>query len=376
MKHFTLHIRLALDCNAQCTYCSSANNASGRIGIGEFKTALNFIADAVFPKLGVGQDHQLAIEYLGGEMLLIPEREIRLFTEIARDRLGPLVRGLRQGVQSNLIGSERRVLALHDLFGENIGTSWDNYTGQRRTGGSASLYKAILNKSLRTLSGKRGFSPGRVIVVDSAIAEYLEREVRDAISGGYDLVLRPVFKGGSADVSHLSTDELAMLFSKCHKIWSENPRVRIEPFTSLFKRRINRGRADEAGEDSALESAGCPFQHDCAFRSLSLGPDGSLNVCQEMADASRYSLGNAILETFNDHVWRLLARRSFRLAAECRNCQWLAECAGGCMNEAVEAHGDPFARTELCPAWKAVFMEIENDILSGRAAEIERVMAQ
>ena len=374
MKHFTLHIRLTLDCNAQCSYCSSANNPSGRIGIDEFKKAMDFIAETIFPKLGVRQHHQLTIEYIGGEILLIPNCEIRRFTEIARDKLGPRVRSLRQGVQSNLIGSERRILALHDLFGENIGTSWDNYTGQRRTGGSASLYKAILNRSLQTLLTKRGISPGRVIVVNSAIAKYLEREVRDAISGGYNLVLRPVFKGGSTDVSHLSPDELAILFSKCYKIWSENPHVRIEPFTSLFKRRINRGRVDEAGEDSALETAGCPFQSDCAFHSLSLGPDGSLNICQEMADASRYSLGNAILETFNDDVWRLLARRSFKLATECRDCQWLAECAGGCMNEAVEAYDDPFARTELCTAWKAIFAEIENDILSDRATNIEREM--
>ena len=41
------------------------------------------------------------------------------------------------------------------------------------------------------------------------------------------------------------------------------------------------------------------------------------------------------------------------------------------MNEAVETHGDPFAKTELCPAWKAIFREIETDISTGRGREIK-----
>ncbi len=42
------------------------------------------------------------------------------------------------------------------------------------------------------------------------------------------------------------------------------------------------------------------------------------------------------------------------------------------MNEAIETHGDPFAKTELCPAWKAIFREIEIDITTGETQAIEQ----
>jgi len=371
MKFFTLHIRLTRDCNAHCDYCSSAGMSAGRMALSDFEKSLDFIISHIFPRLGIGKEHFLTVEYLGGEVLLVPEEDLRRAVEIAREKFKPLVRGYRDGAQSNLIGSPRRILALHDLFSGRLGTSWDNHTGQRHINGSPELYRGILNRSLAALDKDRSHNPGRVLVVDSAIAPHAEQEVRDAIKGGYDLVMRPVFKGGSDDIHPLSADKISDIMVRCYRIWSEKPSVRIEPFYSLFMRRRQRGLSDATGSPSSSNSAGCPFQSDCAFRSLSLDPDGSLHICQEMADAGNYPLGNAIKENFNDRTWRLLARRTAHLSSECARCTWREECGGGCMNEAIEAHGDPFAKTELCPAWKAIFREIEHDIHSGRGANIE-----
>lgn len=328
----------------------------------DFRRAIDFIATGVLPRMGAATGDFLTVEYLGGEVLVLPEAELRSAVEYARAVLTPMFRGFRDGAQSNLIASPRRILALHDLFDGRVGTSEDAGTGQRRLSGSAELYRARYLNSLETLRRERGSLPGRVIVIDRAAAPHLLDEIRSAQTGGYDLVLRPVFCGGSDDVDALDPDEMVALMERAYALWSADRSVRIDPFANLFERRAARGRLDPSGGPAAAAHTGCPFQSDCAFRSLALDPDGTLHVCQEMADAGNYPLGNAIRGEFDERTWRLLARRSAHLSTECAACPWLAECGGGCMNEAIEAHGDPFARTELCPAWKAIFRGIEHDL--------------
>jgi radical SAM protein with 4Fe4S-binding SPASM domain len=330
----------------------------------DFRTAVDFIANTIFPRMKVGAEHHLTVEYLGGEVLLVPQDELEQATAYARDRLSPLVAGYRQGAQSNLIGSPRRIVELHDLFDGNLGTSWDQHTGARNVKGSAELYRAILDRSLRNLSEERDHRPGRVLVVDQNTLPFVIQEVSDAIEGGYDLVLRPVFQGGSDGISPADPLQIAEVMQDAYKIWSASPKVRIEPFSSLKHRRENRGKTDCSGAPISDQRSGCPFQSDCAFKSLSLDPDGTIHICQEMADAGHYPLGNAIEGKFDERTWRLLGRRSLHLSDDCARCEWISECGGGCMNEAIQSFGDPFAKTELCPVWKSIFREIETDIAS------------
>jgi radical SAM protein with 4Fe4S-binding SPASM domain len=330
----------------------------------DFRTSIDFIADTLLPRMKVGANSHLTVEYLGGEVLLVPQDELDQAVRYARERLSPLVAGYREGAQSNLIGSPRRIIELHDLFAGNLGTSWDQHTGARNIGGSSDLYRAILGRSLRTLDEDRDHRPGRVLVVDSNTLPFVVQEVTDAIEGKYDLVLRPVFQGGSDDISPAKPSEIAEVMQQAYKVWCKNPDVRVEPFSSLKHRRENRGKTDQTGAAISDQRSGCPFQSDCAFKSLSLDPDGVLHVCQEMADAGNYPLGNAIERTFDERTWRLLGRRSAHLSDDCANCEWLSECGGGCMNEAIQSFGDPFAKTELCPVWKSIFREIEVDIAS------------
>lgn len=322
----------------------------------DFRTSIDFIAEHAFPRMGVGREHVLTVEYLGGEVLLIPQKELEQNVDYARSRLRPLVKGLRDGAQSNLISTPRRVLSLHDLFDGNLGTSWDNHTDQRQVKGSAKLYRAMLNNTLSHLDSERGHRPGRVLVLDRQTAPHLNDEIRTAISEGYDLVVRPVFLGGSEDIDPAGVSEIIEAMSAGFDVWATHKEARIEPFYSLYQRRLNRGTPEEKS------MAGCPFQSDCTFKSLSLDPDGTLHVCQEMADSENYPLGNAITGYLNDKTWRLLSRRSAHLSEECSSCEWKSECGGGCMNEAIQQFGDPFARTELCPVWKRIFAGIEGEI--------------
>lgn len=357
LHHFTLHIRLTRGCNAHCSYCSSAGGTDDRMDSERFGQALTWIADEVFPRIGVGAQHHLTIEYLGGEVLLIPQKDLEHSVAIARDILGTKVRKLRDGVQSNLIGAPRRIDGLVALFGSNIGTSWDAHTQQRTLLGNPQAYQRRFTASLEHLAQRHTLNPGRVLVVDAHSAPHLAQEVRDARKGNYDLVLRPVFQGGSLNVAHGTLDVLTDAYHAAYLAWMEtggadHTAARIEPFHSLWERHhdLHQGR---------MAHSGCPFQSDCALKSLSLDPDGALYICQEMADARHFPLGNALDRTFDETTWKRLARRTQHLDSSCKSCPWLQACGGGCMNEAIERFGDPFAKTELCKVWTMIFTEMD-----------------
>lgn len=332
----------------------------------DFRRSIDFIAGHVLPRLGVGRGHWLTSEFLGGEVLVLPPEELEANVRYARSVLGHIVGGYKDGAQSNLLASDRRVLALHDLFDGRIGTSWDGPGGKRRLAGSAERYKVALDRSLTALRTQRNMNPGRVLVLDRDTVETAPDEVRSAIAQGTDLVLRPVFRGGSPGIEPATVGQLTRCYLRCFEIWSQNPSSTIEPFHGFLLRRRARGQREVNGAASVRAHSGCPFQFDCARRSLSLDPDGSLHICQEMADAGHYRLGNAITGTFSDPVWRLLARRTLRLSSDCMQCPWISECGGGCMNEAIEATGDPFARTELCPVWMSIFERLDQHLANGR----------
>lgn len=360
-RAFTLHIRLTRDCNAHCSYCSSAGANEGRMSPKDFRKAIDWIETVFFPKLRIGKKHFLTIEYLGGEVLLIPEEELKANVEYARERLGSKVHTLRDGAQSNLIGTPRRVETLAELFENNLGTSWDRRSGQRHIKGNAALYDALLMRSLNHLEKERNLKPGRVIVVDQYTIDHLTDEIDDAVKGGYDLVLRPVFQGGSEDIAPATLQNLMHAYQKAYIHWKNHGKaIRVEPFSTLYERRESSLAKDHQTYNATSQY--CPFQSNCAFKSLSLDPDGSLYICQEMADAGHYPLGNAITGEFDNQTWMRLAQRTEHLDESCQRCEWKDSCAGGCMNEAIEHHGDPFAKTELCPVWKTVFREIDKDL--------------
>ena len=181
LKFFTIHARLTRDCNAHCSYCSAAGVATGHMSRADFERSVDFIADHVFPRMGVGSEHFLTVEYLGGEILLLPQVDFHACIDYARDRLGRCVKGYRDTAQSNLIASERRVLDLHDKFDGHVSTSWDPYTGKRHIHGSAALYNGILDRSIASLAHHREKTVGRIMVVDRNTAPHAADEVRREI---------------------------------------------------------------------------------------------------------------------------------------------------------------------------------------------------
>ncbi len=353
--HLTLHIRLVKACNADCSYCSSwQENPLSRMSPDDFRKALVFVRDTVVPVMGCGGPHStVSLQYVGGEILLVPKAELRECVYIGRDEMSEAFGTVIDGVQSNLIGSERRVLELDTLFAGNVGTSVDGRGTQRTIKGNPDAYRKIVDRSMQAIERRRRHRPGAVFVVDGQGTTNASHEVETASRLGYPLVLRAVFQGGR-EIVNGSTDATVRAFSEAFDSWAMKSRVLVEPFSHLLKKRL--------GENEVYGSV-CPFQRDCARNSVNIEPDGSLYTCFEMADSGHYSFGNALEGRLDLDVWNALDGRRGTIDPKCAACPWFSACQGGCMNEAIHDTGSLYGRPELCAVWTALFKRIDALIL-------------
>jgi radical SAM protein with 4Fe4S-binding SPASM domain len=316
----------------------------------DFTKAIRYIRDVVVPVMGCGGPHSMvSLQYVGGEILLIPKAELREMVYTAREEMAQVFGHVRDGVQSNLIGSDRRILELDTLFAGRVGTSVDGRGTQRTIKGNPDAYRKIVERSMQTIERRRRKRPGAVFVVDGQGSSNAVHEVETADRLGYPLVLRAIFQGGR-DISNGSHDELVKAFGEAFDRWAMNSKVLVEPFSHLLRKRL--------GIVHLYDSV-CPFQRNCAQNSINLDPNGALYTCFEMADSGHYSFGNALTGEFDREVWeQLRARREF-VDTKCRSCPWFDACQGGCMNEAVHDTGSLYGRPDLCVVWTALFKRID-----------------
>ncbi|WP_241032634.1 radical SAM protein (plasmid) [Pseudomonas fluorescens] len=358
-RPFTLHIRLTHGCNASCTYCSSWQQKAGKgMGPEEVRRALPFIFE-VWEKLGIDPTY-LNIEFVGGEILLVHPtvlsdtvREVRAFFASKGIQV-------RDGAQTNLIGSDERIEHLHQLFQGRVGTSIDRFTNQRQLGRAGSdveradRYRAFFASSNEKVRAITRRTPAAVFTLDAKTLPHLERELSLAIEEGRELTLRPVFQGGS-QIDGISNEALGAALQKGFEQWMKaGMRVRIEPFVNLFRRRL----FDDASQDQGF----CAWQADCAVKSLSLEPNGDLFICQELADMGELRLGNALTQEFDLSLHQQIRLRSQRLDAGCFECPYFKACQGGCMQQSLEAGTGMYGKTQWCQAWKMLFSTMDKAI--------------
>ncbi|MTH97594.1 SPASM domain-containing protein [Roseibium sp. RKSG952] len=362
-SHLTLHVRLVKGCNADCSYCSSwEEDPHKRMSAGDLSTALGFLVESVFPVMGcAGPGSTVSVQYVGGEILLVPKDEMRDCVYAARDILSGVFGTVLDGAQSNLIGSERRVLELSALFGGRLGTSVDGRGGQRTVKGNPDAYRKIVAKSREALMKRRRQNPSAIFVVDKEGLSNVAFEVGAANEAGYSLVLRPVFQGGS-DIDGASEIDLVDGLGAAFDGWVMRSSVSVEPFTHLLGRRLS---------ETVLGSV-CPFQRNCAEVSLDLEPDGTLYTCLDMADSGQFPIGNALSGEFDLKLWERLRDRKKHVDPTCRACPYFEACQGGCMSEGIHATGSIYGKTHLCPVWKRLFASCDRAIAEHGTPEVSK----
>lgn len=354
---FTLHVRLTRRCNADCAYCSSRSDHKGYMTASEYRRSAEYILELLEnPSFGgIHRNGQIHIQYIGGEILTIPKRQLREIVTVGREVFSGYFSHVVDGTQSNLVGPPDRISNLQALFGKRISTSIDSFGNKRTLNGSAELYRKTIRISLDSLK-RRSFNPAAIVVVDQDSLPYLDSEIAVSEEAGRPMRLRPVFHGGSP-ISPAEPSAMAERFGKACSSWLMNSRISVDPFMQLLLLRLA-----EVDGGAGTQSSGCPFSDNCAHESLNLDPDGSLYVCLDMADAGLMPLGNALAREFDWGIHQGIAKRYGNLHPDCQACQWRVSCRGGCTMEAIQHSGQIDGKTPLCGTWQSCFSAIDDAI--------------
>lgn len=391
---FVLHARLTRGCNADCAYCSSGGGSKRAAAGGpsaaaggaatmspeDFERSLLFVRDVLLPRFGRGGGLGAgSIQYVGGEILMLPKERLRACVLAGRRILGPCFSDFTDGAQSNLAFPPERVLELNSLFSSRVSSSVDRRGGARTLAGSPDRYREAAAAGRKLLAVRRKAPPGLIFVVDREGVGRVEEEMSAAEAEGSALTLRAVFPGRSA-VDPASVDDLRSAYASAFDRWLLRSKTSLWPHRQLLEARLaaaggcgtGSGKDGAGGEDGACaqdgagktagkgtDSTGCPFQDDCARSSLDLEPDGSLFVCLDMADCGHLPLGNALEGRFDEAAWAQASARESLLPAKCDPCPWRRECRGGCGAEALSHSGSLSDPTPLCPVWEGLFARID-----------------
>ncbi|WP_425263673.1 SPASM domain-containing protein [Vibrio owensii] len=308
----------------------------------------------VWEKIGINPTH-VTLEYVGGEVTMLPMETLRKMVLVVRALFKEKQVEVRDGVQSNLLCSKRKLDDLLELFDGRVGTSIDNWSDQRRFNGSSHKYRTFFLKSESHIQENHNVILPAVITVDKHNIDHLVYELELANKIERSLVFRAIFEGGSAGVEMLSSESISKAYVELFDEWVQKKDIIVDPFYTLLKRRMRhrRGLLDEV-------NSYCSWKSNCAKQSLSLEPNGDLYVCQELADAKTFKLGNAIAGDIDYGLIEKLFQRESAINDECGSCDYLNDCRGGCMVHSINAGLDYLAKTPYCGAWKSIFSHIDN----------------
>lgn len=364
-----IHARITRACNADCSYCSSwQESPNKRMSPSHFQASLEWVIEK-YASLGVSPNH-ITVEYVGGEILTIPNVELEKIVSNARKYLSSRGIVCYDGVQTNLIGSERNVSFLDDLFEGRIGTSIDRKTNNRTVNGSAKKYRVMFIESENSLLSKKktvSRIPAIITITQDNIS-HVAREVLNSEIEGRNITVRPVFEGGK-EIGYVGDNDLRDLLVRLFHRWFMGYRIKVEPLYSLFTQLLVKNIGSDIGSyvpESEKENYTpiyntemCPFQSNCATRSLSIEPNGDIYICQDMADAGVYKLGNSLKREFDVEIFNKLRMREQYIEKVCHGCEYIEVCNGGCMVHSVQYGDGMYAKTPYCGVWKDLLSEME-----------------
>lgn len=365
---FTINARLTLYCNADCTYCCSERGYKKLqyISPSEFGRCIDAIISYWEHTSKVRPTH-VTIQYLGGEISLIPVADLQAIVHQTRNQLTAKGVEVKDGLQTHLLGPKHKLEHLHHLFDGRLATTVDNHTSHRKISGSSARYQALFKQNDEYFNLHHQRLPA-VVVLDDNSASFIHDELILANRQHRPLTIRPIYMGRLA-VALPTTKTLNRVLTTLFDDWFLKMGILVEPFLTLVKKRLVDHSPDYQHSGSLN---GCHHCNDCARRSISIEPNGDLYLCTELADAGYGFLGNALTGNINTEQWNRLDARRCNLPEECFQCDYYTACQGGCMADSLLYHQDLYGKSPTCEAWKQIFGKIDKAIQERSISDVMR----
>jgi len=352
-------------CNANCTHCSSPPDSNIKISVEDFKLFCEKNKEYIRDNVN--------IIWHGGEPTLMGVDYYYKVWDIAKSYFP----NVRFSMQTNLLIYNEEIDKLFtEVFENQISTSFDFFTNLRQINNDQEKYKKIFFKNLE--NRKKSLikqSQGNFIkktflvnVVDRNNLKKYKEIYEIAKEKMFDLRVNYIYSVGRAlkdetfqnnfnPKIHITPDEYGDFLINIAKLYfkdilenfNNKDLIRVVPIYDLLRNYLNGSGGNQV----------CPWINNCNGHFLGIEPNGDIYNCADFADVDGFKFGNFKINTakemfFSDNSKKLSTRR-FNLPEDCRKCEYLDACQGGCMRDSYIYNGDSNGKFFFCNSWKKTF---------------------
>ena len=318
------YLILTEECNLRCTYCFVQGSFTSRHRRGSMapdvaRRAVEFFQEATrrggCSSNHQGSDHEYTLILYGGEPTL---NQVALEAAVTSARSLDFPGKLQIAMVTNgtaLTPVTVRLLKEHDV---GVSVSLDGPAELTDSGRNKGTYaKACAGiEMLREAGINPGISctlpPSAVSQFDRILAWLESMQVRNI---GFNLVTRPASGYDSPEYHRMGTEQLIRGFKRFRQIGVYEDRM-MRKVRSFVEHRV--------------------YPFDCAAcggAQIVVAPDGRVGICHAFLGSGKTFVGHVSDERFfpeKDPIWTEWSVRSPINIPECKNCECLGICGGGC----------------------------------------------
>ena len=354
----TIIFRPTNNCNLNCTYCYDKNN--------HFKSEKNIIDESTQKFIEEKENILHSINILfeneknpriifhGGEPLLVRAEELS-------DLCDNLSNRIRFSIQTNGTLITEKSIEMFKKHHFSVGVSLDgcnkiqNY--QRVFPSGVNSFDKVLENLFRLKKENVKFG-----LIMSVAKQHIksESELYNFIAKNeFSCNIRPVF-GDEKNKNVMSQEEYATFFNELFDIWinDENETVSNHQVLELYQ-------ALRSSIDPHFSNNLCSNSSDCFHNFISLDVDGNLYACNRLYGKSEFYYGNLkenSLSEIQEKIDNLVRLRQQAIEVQCKECDDLNFCNGGCPAESYDIYGDIYHKAPICKAKQLIKKHVEETI--------------
>lgn len=353
----TIILKPTCICNFRCKYCYLSNGTKAHTDKFDIEFAKRMVLQI---KEAFETTRKVSIIWHGGEPLLWGKENYReTFAFMQRELDGY---DIHQSMQTNLSLIDEEYLDILTQYNVKIGFSLDGtkeiHDSQRVGIDGVPTFDTIMEKL--ALCRERGLKPGCIVVGSRKHIGHIPELYQFMKEKELNFKFNPLFISGEAEKNRdefgITAQEYAQMCIELFDLWFDDPEVKIKESNFI----------EIASNIATGKCTGCAFTCNCQDNFMAIAPNGDVMPCGRFCDdgLKQYAYGNLHKETLSEILPRskesvIYKRAEYIAQSNCSKCKWYYVCHGGCLHDGFLRNGDFKSKTLLCPAYKQIFVHIE-----------------
>jgi len=352
-KISTIIIHLTSYCNLECSYCYLQKS---REMVHLTDDTIDFLVSSIRTICEYNKMNPIKIIFHGGEPLII---NVVLFEKLL-NKLLLINPKLQFGIQSNLTLLTEEYIRLFQRYRIRVGFSLDGFNeiqNKFRTNkNKETIYLTVWENYLKLKNNN--VKCGAIISLNKYHLGH-ERELLDFIQNNQlKCNIRPVYPTLESDENYtLTPHEYAQLFNQLFDIWFFSEKYDtflVSEFVNYIKDFISKGKIRQS----------CTHRKECSTKYICIDPNGNCYPCNRVYGIKNFYLGNLLTNSIDKIMENAICktgnRWTFLSSKECKDCEILDKCFGGCGAIAYTTKGNWYTKDYYCESIKLISKHIEN----------------